>query len=374
MNTVYRGPLPPFSSPRNILHAELMLGTQPSNRVMVTGAAGFIGFHVAKRLMEAGREVVGVDCFTPYYDLALKNARFAELLRNPLFTPEVVDLAAPLETMDLFARHRPRHVIHLAAQPGVRHSIDHPVECAVSNIMAFLMVLEASRYAEVEHLVYASSSSVYGADASPFCEDQSTDAPVSLYAATKKSNEVMAHAYSRLFGLPATGLRFFTVYGPWGRPDMAIYKFVRAIAEGSPIDVANGGRVWRDFTYVDDVAECVIRITNAPPATLTGVPDAGLLPTPHRIYNIGTDRPEELNALIALIEEQLGCTAVRRERSLPLGDVTETHADLGRLRRDFGFAPRTRLRDGLARFIAWYKRYHGDEMLEQSLEFHCAAQ
>ena len=235
--------------------------------ILITGAAGFIGFHAALRLLRAGVPVVGVDCFTSYYDLALKEARAAELARHEGFALERVDLADAAACADLFARVRPARVIHLAAQPGVRRALTEPQPYVTANVVAFLNVLEGCRHGGVEHLVYASSSSVYGANGTlPFSERHSVDHPVSLYAATKKSNELMAHAYSHLFGLPATGLRFFTVYGPWGRPDMAVYTFTHAIAQGRPIEVANGGRVWRDFTYVDDVVEGILRVSGRPAA------------------------------------------------------------------------------------------------------------
>ncbi|HEV2560473.1 MAG TPA: NAD-dependent epimerase/dehydratase family protein, partial [Microvirga sp.] len=300
---------------------------------MVTGAAGFVGFHVARRLLERGVPVVGVDSFTPYYDPALKEARFAGLLGTEGFTGERLDLADEAAVRDLFARHKPRRVIHLAAQPGVRRALADPHPYVTANVVAFLNVLEACRHGGVEHLVYASSSSVYGANRKlPFAERDSVDHPVSLYAATKKSNELMAHAYSHLFGLPSTGLRFFTVYGPWGRPDMAVYAFTHAIAQGRPIEVANGGRVWRDFTYIDDIVEGVMRVLDRPaqanPAFDPLQPDPATSTAPHRVYNIGNDAPEELNRLIGLIEAELGRRAERIERPLPPGDVLETRADV----------------------------------------------
>jgi UDP-glucuronate 4-epimerase len=332
--------------------------------ILITGAAGFIGFHAALRLLRAGVPVVGVDCFTSYYDLALKEARAAELARHEGFALERVDLADAAACADLFARVRPARVIHLAAQPGVRRALTEPQPYVTANVVAFLNVLEGCRHGGVEHLVYASSSSVYGANGTlPFSERHSVDHPVSLYAATKKSNELMAHAYSHLFGLPATGLRFFTVYGPWGRPDMAVYTFTHAIAQGRPIEVANGGRVWRDFTYVDDVVEGILRVSGRPaapdPAWDARRPDPATSAAPHRVYNIGNDRPEELSRLIGIIEEALGRKAERIERPLPPGDVLETRADVTDLRRDVGFAPDTPLETGVARFVAWYKGYHG---------------
>jgi UDP-glucuronate 4-epimerase len=305
-----------------------------------------------------------VDSFTPYYDPRLKEARFEVLSRQANFVPVRADLADEDAAGALFEQHRPGRVVHLAAQPGVRRALTEPRPYVISNVVAFLNVLEGCRHAGVAHLVYASSSSVYGANGRlPFTERDPVNHPVSLYAATKKSNELMAHAYSHLFGLPATGLRFFTVYGPWGRPDMAVYAFTDAIAQGRPIEVALGGRVWRDFTYVDDVVEGVVRVLDRParpnPAWDPLNPDPATSAAPHRVYNIGNDRPEELNTLIALIEEALGRPASRIERPLPAGDVLETRADVSDLRRDVGFKPDTPLRDGVRRFVDWYRGFHG---------------
>jgi UDP-glucuronate 4-epimerase len=330
--------------------------------ILVTGAAGFIGFHVAQRLLAEGHQVVGLDSFTPYYDLSLKEARFARLLPHNTFVGERVDLADAEATRDLFARHRFERVVHLAAQPGVRFVDPQPY--AASNLLGFMNMLEACRHGGVGHLVYASSSSVYGANGKlPFSEHDAADHPISLYAATKKANEMMAHSYAHLFGLPATGLRFFTVYGPWGRPDMAVYKFTHAIAEGREIQVANGGRVWRDFTYVDDIVEGIVRLVErapaADPAWNAAKPDPAISPAPHRVYNIGNDRPEEVNRLIGLIEEALGRKANRTDVPLPPGDVLETRADVSDLRRHVGFAPETSLEEGIRRFVAWYRGYHG---------------
>jgi UDP-glucuronate 4-epimerase len=332
--------------------------------ILVTGAAGFIGFHVAQRLLRDGHHVVGVDSFTPYYDVALKEARFAKLTPHNTFVPERVDLADEAATQELFRRHRPRFVVHLAAQPGVRRALTEPRPYVTSNVVGFLNVLEGCRHNLVEHLVYASSSSVYGANGKlPFSEHDHADHPVSLYAATKRSNEMMAHSYAHLFRLPATGLRFFTVYGPWGRPDMAVYAFTHAIARGAPIEVANGGRVWRDFTYVDDIVEGIVRLIDRPaagnPDWSAAAPDPATSAAPHRVYNIGNDRPEELNHLVRLIEEALGRKADRFDAPLPPGDVLETRADVTDLRRDVGFAPDTSLEEGVTRFVAWYRGYHG---------------
>ncbi|WP_205769938.1 NAD-dependent epimerase/dehydratase family protein, partial [Microvirga sp. KLBC 81] len=329
--------------------------------ILVTGAAGFIGYHVAARLLAQGHQVAGVDSFTPYYDVALKEARFARLASRNGFVAERIDLSDPQATRDLFRRHRFERVIHLAAQPGVRFVDPQPY--ASSNLIGFMNLLEACRHAEIRHLVYASSSSVYGANRKlPFSEHDGTEHPISLYAATKKANEMMAHSYAALFGLPCTGLRFFTVYGPWGRPDMAVYRFTHAIAQGREIEVANAGKVWRDFTYVDDVVEGIVRLVEKAPAgdpTWNAEhPDPATSAAPHRVYNIGNDSPEEVNRLIALIENALGQQARRVDVPLPPGDVLETRADVTDLRRDAGFAPSTSLEDGVKRFVRWYREYH----------------
>ena len=331
--------------------------------ILVTGAAGFVGFHVAQRLMRDGHQVVGVDSFTPYYDVSLKVARFARLLPHNTFMAERMDLADPEATRDLFARHRFERVIHLAAQPGVRFVDPQPY--VASNMVAFTNMLEACRHGSVEHLVYASSSSVYGANRQlPFSEHAAADHPISLYAATKKANEMMAHSYAHLFGLPVSGLRFFTVYGPWGRPDMAVYTFTRAIAEGREIQVANAGKVWRDFTYVDDIVEGVVRLAfhdaTPDPAWNAEQPDPATSSAPFRLYNIGNDRPEEVNRLIALIEDALGRKAKRVDVPLPPGDVLETRADVSALHRAVGFAPSISLEEGARRFVEWYRGYHGE--------------
>ncbi len=330
--------------------------------ILVTGAAGFVGYHVAQRLLRDGHHVVGVDSFTPYYDVALKEARFSRLLPHNTFLGERMDLADPGATRDLFARHRFERVIHLAAQPGVRFVDPQPY--VASNLVAFTHMLEACRHNGVRHLVYASSSSVYGANRQlPFTEHAAADHPISLYAATKKANEMMAHSYAHLFGLPVSGLRFFTVYGPWGRPDMAVYTFTRAIAEGREIRVANAGNVWRDFTYVDDIVEGVVRVAfhdaTPDPSWNAESPDPATSSAPFRLYNIGNDRPEEVNTLIALIENALGRKANRVDVPLPPGDVLETRADVSDLRRAVGFAPSISLADGIGRFVEWYRDYHG---------------
>lgn len=334
--------------------------------VVVTGAAGFIGFHVASRLMRHGARVIGVDNFTPYYDPRLKEARFAQLCAEPGFTPIRMDLADRLSVQSLFSDFQPSHVVHLAAQAGVRYSLVDPHAYVQSNIVAFLNILEGCRHFGIKHLVYASSSSVYGANQTiPFSEHSGAAHPISFYAATKRSNEAMAHSYSHLFGLPVTGLRFFTVYGPWGRPDMAVYAFTHAIAEGRTIDVSNAGRVWRDFTYIDDIVEGVVRVLATPPCADNNwdgcTADPATSSAPYRLYNIGNDRPEEINRLITIIETALGRRALRRDVPLPPGDVLETRADVDDLRRAVNFAPATALEDGVTRFVEWYRHFHGSD-------------
>jgi UDP-glucuronate 4-epimerase len=321
------------------------------HRVLVTGVAGFIGMHTACALLHAGAEVTGVDNFEPYYDVRLKEARLATLQGQPRFRFERVDLAEPQATAALFATMRPDEVVHLAAQPGVRHSLIAPQAYLRNNLVAFGHVLEGCRHASVRHLVYASSSSVYGAShALPFSEDQCIDRPVSLYAATKAANEAMAHSYSHLYRLPATGLRFFTVYGPWGRPDQAPMLFTAAILAGQPIAVFNHGRMQRDFTYVDDIVEGVLRTLALPPDAAAGVP--------HAVYNIGNHEAVQLTAFIDLLEGLLGRAAIRDYRDMQPGDVPATYASIDRLRARTGFAPRTPLADGLARFVAWYRSHY----------------
>ena len=340
-----------MSDPANSVNATAAFAGQ---RVLVTGAAGFIGMHVAHALCEGGVDVVGVDDFDPYYDVALKEARARTLTPHPRFTLKRTDLADADACAALFRDEAPVAVVHLAAQPGVRHSLIAPDAYVRNNLVAFGHVLEGCRHAGVRHLVYASSSSVYGAShVLPFSEDQQVDHPVSLYAATKRANELMAHSYSHLFRMPATGLRFFTVYGPWGRPDQAPMLFTRAILAGRPIDVFNEGRMRRDFTYVDDIVEGVVRVLARPPA-------GGTDGAPHAIYNIGHHDAVELDELIALLERLLGRRAIRNPRPMQPGDVPITCASIDRLRQATGFVPKTSLADGLARFVAWYREYHGD--------------
>jgi len=320
--------------------------------VLVTGAAGFIGMHVARALCDAGARVTGADNLDPYYDVSLKKARLAELAARPAFAFEHADLADPAACERLLSPDTFTSVVHLAAQPGVRYSLVNPDAYVRNNLVAFGHVLERCRHCRIAHLVYASSSSVYGANHDlPFSEDQSVDHPVSLYAATKKANELMAHSYSHLFGLPTTGLRFFTVYGPWGRPDQAPMLFTKAIVEGRPIDVFNRGDMARDFTYIDDVAEGVLRTLERPPRASHGN-------APYAIYNIGNHEAVSLDAFIGLLEALLGRRALRNERPMQPGDVKATYASIERLQRDTGFAPTTPLTDGLARFVDWYRRYY----------------
>jgi UDP-glucuronate 4-epimerase len=332
--------------------------------VLVTGAAGFIGHAVSLALLDRGTPVVGLDNINDYYDPALKRARLAQLQAREGFAFAEIDLA-DAEAMDaLFAQHRFETVIHLAAQAGVRYSLENPRAYGRSNLDGFLNVLEGCRHTGVKHLVYASSSSVYGAVTKmPFAIDQNVDHPVSLYAATKKANELMAHAYSHLYGLPTTGLRFFTVYGPWGRPDMALFLFTKAMIEGKPIKVFNHGHMKRDFTYIDDIVEGVIRIAGQPAAPNTAwrgdAPDASSSLAPWRVYNIGNNRPVEILTVIELLEASLGIAAKRELLPIQPGDVAATFADIDDLERAVGYRPRTSIEDGIPRFVAWYRAFYG---------------
>jgi UDP-glucuronate 4-epimerase len=332
--------------------------------VLVTGAAGFIGFHVARALLDAGTPVIGVDSMNAYYDPRLKEARLRELARRPAFTFHCVNLADRDRIAALFAASRPRRVIHMAAQAGVRYSLIDPHAYMDANVVGFLNVLEGCRRNGVEHLTYASSSSVYGANtAMPFSVHDNVDHPVSLYAASKKANELMAHCYSHLYGLPTTGLRFFTVYGPWGRPDMALFIFTKAILEGRPIQVFNEGRMRRDFTYIDDVVEGVLRASERVPVPNPqwdgAHPDPSSSKAPYRLYNIGNSEPVDLMHVIATLETALGRKAQLELLPMQPGDVPETYADVADLARDVGFTPATPIEEGIARFVAWYRGFYG---------------
>jgi len=336
----------------------------PNEKILVTGAAGFIGFHVAQRLLAAGREVVGVDSVNDYYDTSLKEARLDLLRRDPGFIFVKLDLADRAASKSLFAQHRFPIVIHLAAQAGVRYSLQNPHAYVDANIQGFVNVLEGCRYNGCQHLVFASSSSVYGANVKlPFSVQDNVDHPISLYAASKKANELMAHAYSHLYRIPATGLRFFTVYGPWGRPDMAMFIFAKAIIAGQPIKVFNHGKMRRDFTYVDDVSLAVVRLIDRPPQGRpdwdANRPDPATSAAPWRIYNIGNNQPEELTYVISLLEKEFGKSAVKEMLPMQPGDVEATYADVADLERDIGFRPATPIEDGIARFAKWYREYHG---------------
>jgi UDP-glucuronate 4-epimerase len=337
------------------------------SNILVTGAAGFIGSHVARRLLARGDRVVGLDNLNDYYNVQLKHDRLSRLEPEAGFSFQKLDLADAAGMARLFAAGRFDVVIHLAAQAGVRYSLSNPLAYVNSNLVGFTNVLEGCRHAGVKHLVYASSSSVYGANTKmPFSVHDNVDHPVSLYAATKKANELMAHTYSHLYGLPTTGLRFFTVYGPWGRPDMAMYLFSKAILEGRPIDVFNHGKMRRDFTYIDDIVEGVIRVADhlpAPdPAWSGDRPDPGTSNARYKVYNIGNNRPVELLHVIETLEKTLGKTAIKNMLPLQPGDVPETYADVDDLVRDVGFRPATSIEEGIAKFVAWYRSYHGERL------------
>jgi UDP-glucuronate 4-epimerase len=332
--------------------------------ILVTGAAGFIGFHVAQRLLADGRSVIGIDNLNAYYDPKLKQARLAELGRHGAFRFHKLDLNDRDGMAALFAEHRFAQVVHLAAQAGVRHSLTAPHDYIDSNISGFLNVLEGCRHAHTRHLLYASSSSVYGANSKmPFRVSQNVDHPLSLYGASKKANELMAHAYAHLFGLPVTGLRFFTVYGPWGRPDMAMWLFASAILAGQPIKLFNRGDMRRDFTFVDDVAISVVKLIDHVPqgnAAWSGDdPDPASSRAPWRVYNIGNHTPVDLMEVVRLLETALGKTAVAELMPMQPGDVRETCADVEALQKAVGFAPNTPIADGIGRFIDWYRAFHG---------------
>jgi UDP-glucuronate 4-epimerase len=331
--------------------------------VLVTGAAGFIGFHVAQRLLSSGREVVGLDTVNSYYDPKLKEARLKILKSHLNFTFLKLDLTDRLSTKSLFEQRLFPVVIHLAAQAGVRYSLENPHAYIDANIEGFVNVLEGCRYNKCKHLLFASSSSVYGANTKlPLSVHDNVDHPMSLYAASKKANELMAHAYSHLYRIPTTGLRFFTVYGPWGRPDMAMFIFAKAILNGTPIKLFNHGKMRRDFTYVDDVTEAIVRLVDRPPqgnANWSGdKPDPASSAAPWKIYNIGNNKPEELMHVVSLLEKEFGRTAVKKMLPMQPGDVPATYADVEDLSCDIGFRPATAIEQGIARFAKWYRDYH----------------
>src|SRR6202140_1508575 len=331
--------------------------------VLVTGAAGFIGFHVAQRLLRDGHAVVGLDNVNNYYDPNLKEARLKILERDARFCLARLDLTDRAGIKSLFAQHPFPAVIHLAAQAGVRYSLQHPHAYVDANIEGFINVLEGCRHNDCKHLLFASSSSVYGANTKlPFSVQDNVDHPVSLYAASKKANELMAHAYSHLYRIPATGLRFFTVYGPWGRPDMAMFIFAKAIVEGAPIKLFNHGNMRRDFTFVEDVSEAVVRLMDRPPLgnpEWSGdKPDPASSAAPWKIYNIGNNNPEELMRVVSLLEKEFGRTAAKEMLPMQPGDVPATYADVEDLAHEIGFRPATAIEDGIARFAKWYRDYH----------------
>ena len=337
--------------------------------VLVTGAAGFIGFHLSSRLLERGTPVLGLDNVNPYYDPSLKRARIAQLQAiaastGTSFQLIEADLEDRAAVEAAFQNHKPSKVVNLAAQAGVRYSIENPAAYIQSNLVGFGHILEGCRHHGIEHLVYASSSSVYGGNTNlPFSEHQGVDHPVSLYAASKKANELMAHTYSHLYGLPATGLRFFTVYGPWGRPDMALFLFTKAMLEGRPIQVFNNGQMVRDFTYVDDIIESLIRVLDKPaaadPSFNTSSPDPAISWAPHRVFNIGNSNPTPLMEYIEAIESALGISAQKQFLPMQPGDVPATAADTSALEAWTGFKPNTPVKDGVARFVAWYRDFYG---------------
>jgi UDP-glucuronate 4-epimerase len=337
---------------------------------LVTGAAGFIGYHLSQRLLARGDSIVGLDNLNDYYDVSLKEARLARLQGQPGFTFVKLDLADCTGMEQLFAESEFDGVVNLAAQAGVRYSLTHPHAYVNSNLVGFLNVLEGCRHARIKHLVFASSSSVYGANTRlPFSVHDNVDHPVSLYAATKKANELMAHSYAHLYGLPCTGLRFFTVYGPWGRPDMSLFLFTKAILAGKPIDVFNYGEHKRDFTYIDDIVEGVARVLDRVPepnpAWRSDAPDPATSSAPYRLYNIGNHQPVELLYVIELLEGALGRKAQKNLLPMQPGDVPETYADVEDLIQDAGFSPATPIEEGVARFVAWYLDYYAAKSATQ---------
>lgn len=335
-------------------------------KILVTGSAGFIGHALSQRLLARGDEVVGIDNLNDYYDVQLKRDRRARLLAHPNYTNIECSLEDATALTAAFKEHAPQRVVNLAAQAGVRYSLKNPQAYVSANLVGFINVLEACRHHNIEHLVYASSSSVYGANTSmPFSVHNNVDHPLSLYAASKKANELLAHTYSHLFQLPTTGLRFFTVYGPWGRPDMALFLFTKAILAGQPIDVFNHGKHRRDFTYIDDIVEGVVRtldnVAQPNPDWDSNAPDPATSAAPYRLYNIGSNNPIELMHYIETLENCLGRKAEKNFLPLQAGDVPETFADVGALIRDVGYKPDTSVEDGIARFVAWFREYYGVE-------------
>ncbi|RKZ40830.1 MAG: capsular biosynthesis protein CpsI [Gammaproteobacteria bacterium] len=334
-------------------------------KVLVTGAAGFIGSQLSKRLLERGNEIVGLDNLNEYYDINLKKARLTQLEELPNFRFIKLELADRSGIAELFAREKFNRVVNLAAQAGVRYSIENPHAYVDSNVVGFVNLLEGCRHNNVEHLVFASSSSVYGLNTlMPFSVHQNVDHPISLYAATKKANELMAHTYAHLYNLPTTGLRFFTVYGPWGRPDMALFKFTKAILEDKPIDVYNYGKMRRDFTYIDDIVEGVIRVLEHIPSSnpdwSSDSPDPSTSPAPYKLYNIGNNQPVELMHYIETLEKALGKPAKKNMLPMQAGDVPMTYADVNDLEREVGFKPQTSIVEGIGHFVKWYKSYYND--------------
>ncbi|MDQ6718642.1 MAG: NAD-dependent epimerase [Gemmatimonadota bacterium] len=333
-------------------------------KVLVTGAAGFIGFHTAKKLLARGDEVVGFDNLNPYYDVRLKEARLERLQGLKGFRFVRGDLTDTAAVNALFAADKFDAVLNLAAQAGVRYSLKNPRSYIDSNIVGFLNILEGCRHAKTGHLVYASSSSVYGANTQmPFSVSQNVDHPLSLYAASKKANELMAHSYSHLYGMPTTGLRFFTVYGPWGRPDMALFLFTKAIIAGEPIQLFNQGKMLRDFTYIDDIVDGVVHVLDRPaqpdPSWDSDAPDSATSKAPYRLYNIGNNSPVELMELVRVLEKALGKEAKKEFLGMQPGDVPATYADVDALVRDVGFKPGTPIEEGVNKFVAWYREFYG---------------
>lgn len=328
-----------------------------SNTVLITGCAGFIGFHLAQRLLLNDYSIIGIDQMNHYYDVGLKVARLSKLTENQNFTFEQISIEDREAVERIFSKYKFDVVIHLAAQAGVRYSLENPHAYIDSNIVGFMNILEGCRQHEIKHLIFASSSSVYGANKKvPFSTEDRVDNPVSLYAATKKSNELMAYTYSHLYQLPVTGLRFFTVYGPWGRPDMSYFKFTKAIFNGQPIQVYNSGNMKRDFTYIDDIVEGIVRLLDKKPDSIQS-PDL-LSKSPYKIYNIGNNQPVELLNFIRVIEEKIGIQAIKEFLPMQAGDVPVTYADVEDLMEDVGFKPKTKIEEGLEKFIEWYKEFY----------------